>query len=267
MKKMFLPCIAALSAFTACGMFEYHPYEVNIEYRDINAKAIRQIEEKCAGKETVRFVWMGDTQRWYDETEAMVRSINARPDVDFVIHGGDISDFGMNREFDAVHERMRRLDVPYAALIGNHDLLGNGLDVFEGMYGPLNYSFIAGGVKFVCLNTNSLEFDYSEPVPDFDFMRREMGDTDEREYDSTIVVIHAPPLGDQFDNNVANVFQYYVKGMKDLRFCLHAHNHRLEVNDLFGDGVLYYGCDAVKNRSYMLFTVSADKYEYEVVYF
>jgi len=33
---------------------------------------------------------------------------------------------------------------------------------------------IAGDVKFVCLNTNALEYDYSEPVPDFTFMENEL---------------------------------------------------------------------------------------------
>ena len=38
---------------------------------------------------------MGDSQRWYDETLDFVGEINKRDDIDFVIHGGDMSDFGV----------------------------------------------------------------------------------------------------------------------------------------------------------------------------
>ena len=42
---------------------------------------------------------MGDSQRWYDATEDFVKEINKRDDIDFVIHGGDMSDFGVTKEF------------------------------------------------------------------------------------------------------------------------------------------------------------------------
>lgn len=69
---------------------------------------------------------------------------------------------------------MNKLNVPYVTLIGNHDVLGNGKAVFEEIFGTDNFSFIAGKTKFVCLNTNALEYDYSHPVPDFNFLNSEM---------------------------------------------------------------------------------------------
>ena len=42
---------------------------------------------------------MGDSQRWYDETLDFVNHLNKRDDIDFVIHGGDYSDFGVTDEF------------------------------------------------------------------------------------------------------------------------------------------------------------------------
>ena len=38
---------------------------------------------------------ISDTQRWYNSTEDVVKALNARGDIDFVIHGGDQSDFGV----------------------------------------------------------------------------------------------------------------------------------------------------------------------------
>lgn len=37
-------------------------------------------------------------------------------------------------------------------------------------FGNPNFSFVAGDVKFLCLNTNALEYDYSTPIPDFEFI-------------------------------------------------------------------------------------------------
>ena len=82
---------------------------------------IEQIEAKCKGKTTIRFITMGDSQRWYDETEDFVKEVNKRDDIDFVIHGGDMSDFGLTKEFLWQRDIMNGLKVPYVVLIGNHD--------------------------------------------------------------------------------------------------------------------------------------------------
>ena len=75
---------------------------------------------------------MGDSQRWYDETEDFVKEINKRNDIDFVIHGGDMSDFGLTKEFLWQRDIMNGLNVPYVALIGNHDCLGTGSRNIQG---------------------------------------------------------------------------------------------------------------------------------------
>lgn len=99
---------------TGCGMIDYHPYDVRISGEtDVNAHNIEQIEADCKGKKTIRFVTMGDSQRWYDETEDFVKAINKRNDIDFVIHGGDMSDFGVTKEFLWQRDIMNGLSVPY----------------------------------------------------------------------------------------------------------------------------------------------------------
>ena len=252
-----------------CNLFEYHPYETYLDYnyKNINEKNVERICKQEQNSDTVRFVFMGDTQRWYDETEDFVRHVNGRKNVDFVVHGGDISDFGLKKEFCWMHDILSQLTVPYVALVGNHDLLGTGGEIYQVMYGALNFSFIYKGIKFVCLNTNALEFDYGTPVPDFDFIRKEIIDTLSGDYQQTIVMMHAEPGNVVFNNNVKYVFHEYLKRFRNLCFCLHAHEHHLMENDFFGDGIWYYGSDAIKNRNYLLFTVTQQGHSYEVVYF
>ena len=79
--------------------------------------------------------------------------------------------------------------------------------------------------------------------------------------------MHAPPGNEQFDNNMKDVFQLYIKTLPSLMFCLHAHNHCVSAADLFEDGIIYYGCANIAKRSYLLFTLTPDDYMYEVVNF
>jgi len=248
-------------------MIEYHPYDGRVSGETgINEKNIKRIEEVCKGKETIRFAVIGDTQRWYDETELFVKALNARNDIDFVIHGGDVSDFGLTKEFTWMRDILNKLNVPYVVLLGNHDCLANGVDVFHTVFGEVNFSFLAGNTKFICLNTNALEFDYSHPVPDFQFIEEEYKDTRE-EYQKTIFAMHVRPFSEQFNNNVANVFQRYIKEFPQLQFCLNAHDHQITADDLFDDGVIYYGSANIQKRKYLLFTLKPDGYDYEVVGF
>ena len=251
----------------SCDLIDYHPYDVRISGEtEVNAHNIARIEENCQGKTTLRFVTMGDSQRWYDETVDFVNDLNKRTDVDFVIHGGDMSDFGLTDEFLWQRDIMNKLHVPYVTLLGNHDCLGTGEETYRAVFGDPNFAFIAGRVKFVCLNTNALEFDYSRPVPDFEFMEREFTER-QNEFDKTVVSMHVRPYADQFNNNVARVFQEYVNRYPGIQFCTAAHEHRLFEENLFEDGIMYYMSDCMKHRSYYLFTLTPDGYEREVVYY
>lgn len=262
-------CILFSSLFFlgGCDLIDYHPYDVHISGEtDINAKNIKKIEANCKGKATLRFITMGDSQRWYDETEDFVNAVNKRNDIDFVIHGGDMSDFGVTNEFLWQRDIMNKLKVPYVVLIGNHDCLGTGEDTYKAVFGPTNFAFIAGNVKFVCLNTNAMEYDYSEPIPDFNFIEAQFTDRKD-EFEKTVVSMHASPGTGTFNTNVDKVFQLYITQFPGLQFCTFAHNHSLSVKDIFGDGVLYYGSDCMKSRSYLVFTITSKGYEYEVVYY
>ncbi len=269
-KLLGLIAVVFAISFYGCDLMEemidYSPYDVDVKgERNINAKNCVRIENSCRGKDTIKFVFMGDTQRWYDETHYFVKALNKRTDVDFVIHGGDISDFGVTDEFMWQRDILSDLNVPYVVIIGNHDALGNGNEAFNVIFGESNFSFIAGNVKFVCLNTNALEYDYSVPIPDFNFIKRQISDS--IRYEKTVVCMHSRPFSDQFNNNMASVFQDYITNFKGLQFCVNAHGHSLEADDLFNDGIIYYESAAIEERNYLLFTITPNGYSYEVVFF
>lgn len=251
----------------SCDLIEYHPYDLESDNQpsNWNQTNINRLAEKDDNTDTLRFIFMGDTQRHYDETQDFVNAVNKRNDIDFVIHGGDITDFGMSKEYSWIHNIMKNLRVPYVALIGNHDIIGHGKDVYKKIYGDFNFSFLFRKTRFICLNTNALEFDYSTPVPDFDFMMRFLNDSSDIK--RTVVVMHAPPLDDEFNNNSALMFNYMTEHYKNLKFCLHAHTHVLIEKDYFNNGIMYYGCEDISKRSYLVFTLVGDTYSYRVVKF
>lgn len=292
---VFFMLWAGLFGFSACGeLFEYHPYEGKISGKtDIVAGNVRRLEEFGRGRKRFRFAFITDTQRWYDDTEKAVRHINARGDIDFVVHGGDFTDFGATNEFEWMRDELERLAMPYVTVIGNHDCVGRGEHIYAKMFGVSNYGFTVGNTRFVCLNTIALEYDYSNPVPDFGFLRREaqlLDSINACHSDSithTVVVMHSRPGDEQFNNNVSEVFDYYVShfpgmgsgdpvfdgngafpaGSKKNSFCLNGHNHRFEVKDIFSNGILYYGCANINKHQYFVFTIDEEGYEFERVDF
>ena len=102
-------------------------------------------------------------------------------------------------------------------------------------------------------------------MPDFPFIEAEIADS--ARVRRTIVVMHAPPGNEQFNNNVKDVFQFYIRRFPLLMFCLHGHNHSLSATDIFEDGIIYYGCANIAKRNYLLFTLTPSGYTYEAVDF
>lgn len=265
----FYACLFLLAVIGlgGCEMIEYHPYDLDIDGETgINAKNIKRIETALKGKNEFSFIFISDTQRWYDETEDAVAAINRLKGVDFVIHGGDLSDFGMKLEFELQRDILNKLQVPYVCLLGNHDCLATGEKVFLAVFGERNFSFNAGDTHFVCLNTNALEFDYSEAVPDFSYIEKDSNGLPEGT-DRAIAVMHAAPFTEQFNNNIARVFQHYMKEYPALQFCLAGHTHNLTIEDIFDDGILYYTAPSIKKRTLMRFTFTSNGYHYETIPF
>lgn len=291
-KNLFLCSAVILSlclSFVSCDNFEYHPYASDFYGRTaIHATALKEITELCEGKDTVCFAFVTDTQGSYDELEGAVDYIKKRDDVMFVIHGGDQSDFGLRKEFLWCRDIMDNLHKPYVCVIGNHDCLGTGEHTFDTLYGVENFSFNASFVHFVGLNTIALEYDYSNPVPDFMFMEDDINATlDTDSLTNTVVFMHAPPYDEQFNNNVAKVFHRYVRAYPGLRdtdpryddtagdkvgtmkngICLNGHTHRTDVKNIFDDGVLYYGLVNMEHRALQIYTITKDGYEVETITF
>ena len=266
-----VPCsrmvAAAMLALLACGCFDIHPYDVDFDgEKRINELQIQEIERRCADLDTLRVALISDTHNWHTDTRDEVNDINGRADIDFVVHLGDLTDTGTAKEFVWSRDILSGMHVPHVVLIGNHDFLGTGNQTYSLMYGAMDFSFIAARVKFVCLNTNATEYDYMAAVPNFDFMEVEFV-KDSARFDRTVVLMHAAPYSDQFNNNVCKAFRRYLDYFPGLMCCVYGHDHSSKVNDIYGDGLLFYGVDCAKDRNYLIMTITPDGYEMEEVHY
>lgn len=286
MRKAYIIPLSSLAialsiSLQSCGMLEYHPYSVNLDgNRDINTVNARRIES--AGLvPPFKFAFISDTQGSYDDTGDAINDIVRRGDIDFIVHGGDMTDFGLPKEYVWCRDMFDACGIPYVAAIGNHDCLGNGEDTFTYLFGPYNFSFNAGPLHMVVLNTVALEYDYSNPVPDLDFIENDV--TEVRKLNEagarithTIITMHSRPYDEQFNNNLAKAFNLYIAaypGMQPtgdeppISFCINGHNHHRAVTDIFDNGILYYQVPNVAKREYFVFTITDEGYHYEAVEF
>ena len=222
---------------------DIHPYDVNVHgEKDINAKQMKVIESKFADKKTLRVAFISDTHLWLADAKDQVADLNKRGDIDFVVHCGDLTDTATNDEFEWSRDILYGLNYPFVALIGNHDFLGTGDQTYEVMYGAFNFSFIA---------------DYME----------EQFTTDTDKFDRTVVIMHACPYSDQFNNNVCKAFRRYLDFAPGLMCCVYGHDHNDTVSDIYGDGLMFYGIDCAQHRNYRIMTITEDGYEMEQIFY
>lgn len=232
----FLTILAPL--LTSCDQFEFSPNQSfdQSSPANLNAQNLARLRQN-AEDDTVTIVFAGDTQRWYEEQERFVKKVNSLEKVDLVLLAGDISDFGLLQEFKWVQKRLAALRVPYFGIIGNHDMVANGRNIFQQMFGPLNYSFVHGGIKFIAHNTNGLEAP-GENIPDLDWLAHELRNIEGASY--IVTVSHVPPFNSaEFGPDKVDRYTQLLQNTPDLLLSLHGHVHQHQDFYPFGDDVHY----------------------------
>lgn len=243
---------------TSCDQFEFSPNQSfdHSSPSNLNAQNLALLRQN-AEDDTVTIVFAGDTQRWYDEQERFVKKVNSLKNVDLVLLAGDISDFGLLQEFKWVHKRLSALRVPYFGVIGNHDMVANGRQIFQQMFGPLNYSFVYGGIKFIAHNTNGLEAP-DEHIPDMGWLTRELQNTEKADY--LITVSHVPPFNAvEFGTESVKPYTDLLQNTPNLLISLHGHVHQHQDFYPFGDKVHYMTSFSFGQSAFVLLQISKGK--------
>ncbi|NMM47960.1 metallophosphoesterase family protein [Marinigracilibium pacificum] len=253
--------------FSGCDLFEYSAHQITpgAEEKDVNLKNILRILEKSPS-DTIRIAFMSDSQRFYDETEQFVEYINSVSEqYDFVIHGGDISDFGLAEEFLWINDIMSDLHIPYLTVIGNHDVPVFGHEAYLKIFGPVNYSFTWGGYKFMFVNTNSLEYGYNGMVPDLEWIGKQFM---ERKRTKTILISHMGPDNSEFDPKLAPDFKSVLAREGDnLLFTLHGHNHSFSNGYYKNTKIPYWVTTSMDKKAFTKVELWDGGYNFEIITF
>jgi 3',5'-cyclic-AMP phosphodiesterase len=242
--------------------FEYSPYAANVkdEYKKIGVKNLNNLlNSSDENNDEITFVVLADSHYDYHELDEALVNINAIDDIDFVIVNGDIADHGYLKEFELFHEKMKKLNVPYLTVIGNHDYRSNGLDIYKEMYGEPNKSFTFNNNQFILFDDVFWE---SNKTPDMDWLEDELLKVEE--YNNTFMLCHIPPYGDQFteeiESNYENLMETY-----DVDLSVHGHTHNYNYDENSDGETSYLTVGSIMKKEYVVIMVSGDNYTVEQV--
>jgi Icc protein len=206
----------ALAAALA-GCVELSPFETDLDAheRDSNRKNIARIARLPAPNHPFRFAVLSDSHQYYSELRDIVRQLNRRDDLAFVTHLGDMSVFGLRQEYRFTLEILQDLDVPFVAVIGNHDTLSNGKRLYREMFGDYDFTFVYGHTRFVAVNANHLEF--PGEAPDLEWL--DAATTPSEEIHGVITLAHSA---------TDEIREVLIEN--DVRALLRGHEHKLQLD-------------------------------------
>lgn len=268
--RLIIKAVLLINIFIllACeDMFDYSPYAIDFsdENRNVNQRNIERLHNDENDDDEIVIAFTGDTHRFYDEFDVFVNHVNKICSVDFVIHLGDLTDFGLPKQYEWSNSYLRKLNAPYFVVIGNHDLVGNGQKAYQGMFGSLNYSFIYDSIKFVFINTNSREFEFNGNVPDILWLDKQLQpDTD---FSKAVVVFHIPPTHCDFDEFLEEHFHNSLAQYNNVLFTVHGHLHNFEIYKPYADSISYVNVFGLEHSKYNLIRISNNQFEVETVPF
>lgn len=255
MKKfLYFSLITAL--FFSCNPDEYSPNQKFSKDtpQQVNAKQIALLPNKPLGSK-IRIAVSGDTQRMYKESQLFVDLINKRNDIDFVVINGDISDFGQLLEFEGIHRIYSQLKVPFIAVVGNHDLVANGPYIYRRMFGEFNFTFSYAGVKFVCHDSNSREYNFTGKVPDLDWLRANL--KLDLNTNNIVAFSHVPPTDGDFDPKLKVDYEKLFNNTHGMLASIHSHQHAPDkIYKTDGTGIPFIITNAIVNRAFTIIDIS-----------
>jgi 3',5'-cyclic AMP phosphodiesterase CpdA len=245
-----------LALLVAAGCLEYSPHAVDLDgsERDLHSKALARLAAAPAPA-VVRFAVVGDTQLAFDEAEEAVDHLNGRADLAFVVQAGDFTNFGLLPEYRLMNHIFERLRVPYFVVIGIHEYLGNGEDIYDRMFGPTDFSFTFAGTRFVLFDSNSREFAFDGSVPDLGWLAAQLPPGGDGTYDRAVLFSHVAPGHGDFDPRLEEPYVALLRSQPSV-ISFHAHEHRFRFDDATGTPI--YLADSVNHRSYLVATLLPD---------
>ena len=261
--KIFL--LIFIVSFYGCSVFEFSPYEISLDTdkSDLTKKNISRILDINTNEsDSFKIALIADSHSSYGELKKAIVNINEDKDILFVIHLGDLTDMGLKNEYQWCNDLLEELSVPYLTVIGNHDCLSNGIDIYKNMYGDLNYSFVLNNVKFIILNDNIWEFENN--VPDYNWLENELSDNSS--FNNVFVIAHIPPFNKQFNDDNEKEYKNMMS-QNSVSISIHGHNHFFYYDRYYNDSIPYLLVNKIGNREYCTMKIDEDSLKIKRIFF
>ena len=230
--------------------------EVPEEYKNLRAKNFQRLIAYMpdpSDTSSFKIALISDTHTYYDDLHDAIDDINKDADVKFILHGGDMTDGGLLAEFLLFQNIVSNSSRPYFTVIGNHDCLANGFDIYENMFGPENYSFVSGNCKFIFFNDVIWELEFREP--DYYWLSDEL--SDHENYSHVFVISHIAPYNHSFTPLHITAFTSLMDSA-EVNISIHGHHHDHAFNEYYDDGVMYMNIGSVSKRYYVTLDIKPD---------
>jgi len=260
--KIKLLILSIVVLLSGCDkIFEFSPYEANVkeECKNTTDKNLQLIKDIQIDSDTFKFTFVTDNHYHYDNLKTVIEDINKKPDVLFVIFGGDIADQALLKEYEIFYDIMKNLNKPYLTVIGNHDYNSNGEIVYKQMFGDYNYSFEFNQNKFIIFDDIVWE---SNKKPDFEWLSNQL--TDNNKYKQVFVIAHIPPFSDQFDGNMEQTYKSLMQE-NNVSLSIHGHIHIYSFRNVYNDNVSYLTVPWLKKPTYCIINVHNKTFDIELI--
>jgi predicted phosphodiesterase len=239
------------------GCLSPTPFSRQVEETDLNARNLKQLEP-IASDQTLRFAAISDTHAEYDDLQTTVRAINARHDLQFVAHMGDQTDMGLLEEYQWTWEVMSDVRLPMFMTLGNHDAISSGWKIYRDMYGPYDWSFVHGHVKFIFFNSNTLEF--PDSAPQQSWLESEL--TERQGAEAVVLVTHHPPIDGDAGYEISRFYRDLLLA-HDVVLWLHGHVADFQLRRYYGIPVLQTGTYQ-HHREHQVVTIEGRRVSFEL---
>lgn len=212
-----------------------------------------------AQEETLRFALLTDLHyseggRSVEDLRRCIADVNSLEGLDFILIGGDLTDFGADEEISSVKKMLDSLRLRYYVVAGNHDAKWSesGCNTFKEVFGYESFEFECKGWRFIGCNCGP-DMRMAPALIPRESMEWLKGLSPS---DRTIFVNHYPQ-----DSSVLNYFDV-TRELKRLgtRFAIGGHWHRNTVLDYGGiPGVLGRSTLSTgKEPGYSVFSIQDD---------
>ena len=212
--------LASCIAITSCEeMTAFSPYDAKTLQRNQNVKNISEIQGEQMNADSLVFIALTDTHSGYSDLRAAVKTINEMEGISFVVVCGDITNWGLAKEFDDYFGVINRLNIPFITVIGNHDYLSSGKLIYNKMFGLTNFYFDIGNYRMVIFD--NVVWENGNQSPDFDWFQ---GALTVPEGMTGIACFHIHPWDLQLDKGHADRMREIIEN-KSVALSLFGHGH------------------------------------------